>query len=175
MSSSLRSRALRRAWCGAALCLVALAACDAPDEPVAELEPLRPLQLLDRGPEVRELHDYLARYGYFPNPELGRTCTPITEGSEPAAHTWHDNYLCTTANLGIRWSSAGPIAGMRCTQITEGAEPAAHTWHDNYLCVPNDSSLRFSWSSAGPIGGKTCTQWDEGSDPHTWMDNFLCY
>lgn len=103
----------------------------------------------------------------------GRYCTRIDEGSDP--DTWHDNFLCTPSDYGIRWSSAGPIGGMRCTQITEGSEPAAHTWNDNFLCVPHSSNLHFDWSSAGPIGGKTCTQWDEGSDAHTWTDNFLCY
>jgi peptidoglycan hydrolase-like protein with peptidoglycan-binding domain len=103
----------------------------------------------------------------------GRTCTQITEGSDP--DTWNDNWLCSTVDYGIRWSSAGAIGGMRCTQITEGAEPASHTWNDNFLCVPNNSPLNFSWSSAGPIPGRTCVMWSEASDPHTWLDNFLCY
>lgn len=120
-----------------------------------------------------------AMYGLKPiawspaGPLAGRYCTQIHEGSDP--HTWHDNYLCSTVNYGIQWSSAGPIGGLRCTQITEGSEPAAHRWEDNYLCVPTNSPLYFSWSSAGPIAGKTCTQWYESADPHTWMDNFLCY
>ena len=103
----------------------------------------------------------------------GRACTHIHEGSDP--DTWQDNWLCSTVDYGIRWSSAGPIGGMRCTQIHEGAEPASHTWNDNFLCVPNGSPLNFSWSTAGPIAGKTCVMWHEASDPHTWMDNFLCY
>lgn len=120
-----------------------------------------------------------AMYGLKPitwsttGPIAGRYCTQIHEGSDP--HTWNDNYLCSTVNYGIQWSSAGPIGGLRCTQITEGSEPPEHTWHDNYLCVPTNSPLYFQWSSAGPIAGKTCTQWHESADPHTWMDNFLCY
>jgi hypothetical protein len=107
-------------------------------------------------------------------PISGMTCTQISEAADP--HTWHDNYLCATMNVGLRWSSAGPISGMRCTHIVEGAD-AEGTWFDNYLCVPTSSSLRFQWSSAGPIRGVSCIQWYEGAEPAqtTWHDNFLCY
>jgi peptidoglycan hydrolase-like protein with peptidoglycan-binding domain len=103
----------------------------------------------------------------------GRFCTQITEGADP--DTWNDNWLCSTVDYGFRWSSAGAIGGMRCTQITEGSEPPEHTWNDNFLCVPTNSPLNLAWSSAGPIAGRTCTMWHEAADPHTWMDNFLCY
>ena len=59
-------------------------------------------------------------------------CTHIHEGSDP--HGWNDNYLCAPRDLGLRYSSAGPIAGMNCTQLVEGADP--HTWNDNWLCKP---------------------------------------
>ncbi len=98
----------------------------------------------------------------------GMTCTQISEPADP--DTWHDNYLCSDRDLGLRWSYAGPIAGMVCTHVHEGSDP--HGWDDNYLCAPQDLGLRYS--SAGPIAGMTCTQLSEGSDPDTWNDNYLC-
>lgn len=103
----------------------------------------------------------------------GKVCVQINEPSDPNA--WSDNYLCSNTNLGIVWSYSGPVAGMRCTQMNEAAEPAAHGWSNNHICVPTASTLYFTWSSAGPIAGKMCTQIYESSDPHTWMDNHLCY
>jgi len=63
----------------------------------------------------------------------------------------------------------------RATRLRLTRWPRARTWTDNYLCVPTSSTLQLTWSPAGPIAGKTCTQWYEASDPHTWMDNYLCY
>lgn len=106
-------------------------------------------------------------------PVPGMACLQILEASDP--HTWHDNFLCTPRDFGIRWSSAGPIPGMRCTQIIEPAEPQRHTWMDNYLCVPPESRLDLSWSYSGPIPGRHCVRFHEPADPHTWGDNFLCW
>ena len=102
-------------------------------------------------------------------------CVKITESSEPAEHTWGDNFFCWNkerSDPGFKWSSAGPISGMRCTQIIEPSDP--HTWTDNYLCVKSDTPFAFTWSSGGPITGKKCVQWSEPSDPDTWSDNWLC-
>ncbi len=104
-------------------------------------------------------------------PIPGWTCTQILEPADP--HTWNDNYLCASGEIGAVWSYAGPRAGMRCTQILEPADP--HTWTDNYLCVPHNSPYYFQWSFAGPIPGNNCIQWDEPADPHTWADNYLCW
>jgi hypothetical protein len=96
----------------------------------------------------------------------------VNEPSDPDA--WADNNLCTSQDLGIKWSNGGQISGMRCTQIIESAEPTGHTWYDNYLCVPNTSPLTFQWSSNGPISGLSCIQISEPSDHDTWGDNYLC-
>jgi hypothetical protein len=100
-------------------------------------------------------------------------CTQWIEPSDP--HTWHDNYLCASRDLGMRWSHRGPIAGMRCTRIHEGAEPQQHGWQDNYLCLPPSSEVKLSWNSARPLPGMQCVRITEGADPHTWHDNYLCY
>jgi hypothetical protein len=105
-------------------------------------------------------------------PIAGMHCTKITESAEPAAHTWNDNYFCSSRYLAMRWSEKNAINGLRCTKITESADP--HGWSDNYLCLPSNSPWTFSWSGAGTITGKICTWWVEGRDPHTWNDNFLC-
>lgn len=76
MALSKTSRVLRLSL---VLSLLASAAClDAGDAPSDEPggvdpgagSPLRPLQLDDRGPEVRRVYEYLKRFGYFPNPDL---------------------------------------------------------------------------------------------------------
>lgn len=109
----------------------------------------------------------------------GKKCTSLNE-SRDAAGGWGDNYLCANNDVGLRWSSAGPIGYMRCTQIIEPAEPASTTWTDNWLCVPPASGYQFTWSYAGipaaPAGGwRGCVNWNEPNDPHTWGDNWLCY
>jgi len=96
-------------------------------------------------------------------------CTKIDEPTDP--HGWNDNFLCSTHDLGLRWSSLGPINGMVCTKFFEGSDPDG--WSDNYLCAPKDYGFR--WSFDGPVGAMQCLQITEPSDPHTWNDNFLCW
>jgi hypothetical protein len=106
-------------------------------------------------------------------PISGWSCVQLLESSDP--HTWDDNYLCSKTDLGLRWSSAGPIEdpSLRCTQITEPSDP--DTWDDNYLCAPL-SAPQFVWSSAGRVPGMyNCIQFLESADPYTWNDNYLCY
>lgn len=109
----------------------------------------------------------------FAGPISGMVCTQMNESADP--HTWADNYLCATRDIGLRWSSAGPVGGMKCTQIVESADP--DTWNDNYLCLPQNTTVQLSWSSAGPIAGRSCVQVNEPAEPanHTWNDNYLCW
>jgi cytochrome c peroxidase len=107
-------------------------------------------------------------------PIAGMTCTHVNELADLTGG-WDDNYVCASKEIGLRWSMAGPIAGMRCTRVHEDAEPPTTTWGDNYLCVPPESDAFLSWSQAGPIPGLACAQMNEPRDPHTWLDNFLCY
>jgi PKD repeat protein len=100
-------------------------------------------------------------------------CVAFTEPADPAP--WGDNYLCSSRDFGLKWSSAGPITGMRCTQITEPKEPVEHGWTDNYLCVPESSPLELTWSSTGPIEGKECIRIGEHADRHGWKKTSLCY
>jgi len=109
-----------------------------------------------------------------------RHCVQIREPRDPA--TWHDNWLCSRRNLGMRWSYAGPIRGMRCIQVNESAEPAKHAWRDNYLCLPRTSKLQIRWTTSfagkrilNRQGFKRCVRMLEVADPHTWNDNFICY
>ena len=95
-------------------------------------------------------------------------CLQIIEPFDP--NTWHDNYFCSSVDIGLQWSSSGPIDAMTCTQIHESADP--DSWHDNYLCLPVNSNYRFAWSSAGGHGDNFI-QWAESADPHTWGDNYL--
>ncbi|KZN67279.1 RICIN domain-containing protein [Pseudoalteromonas luteoviolacea] len=99
----------------------------------------------------------------------GMYCVQTLEPADP--HTWHDNYFCSSQDIGMKWSYAGPINGMRCTQIKESADP--HTWEDNYLCLPQDSDFLFSWNSAGKANMQKSVRWLESADPHTWDDNYL--
>jgi hypothetical protein len=60
----------------------------------------------------------------------GYNCTLVNEPSDP--HSWDDNFLCTSKDIGLMWSYARHIDNMACTHIHEGADP--HTWNDNHLC-----------------------------------------
>ncbi|MEZ4405999.1 MAG: phospholipase D-like domain-containing protein [Polyangiales bacterium] len=93
--------------------------------------------------------------------------------SEPSdSHGWSDNHVCSTVDMGLRWSNSGPIAGMRCTAITEPGDPDG--WGDNFLCLPNDSQFSLGWSNAGPIPGRLCFPWVEPQESSVWRDNQLC-
>jgi hypothetical protein len=115
---------------------------------------------------------------FYPNgrsPNPADTCVLLYESADPY---WSNNYLCSYANLGLRWSSAGPIAGLNCLQIREPAEPSSTTWRDNYLCGPGSViGAGTRWSYAGrPLGSfHGCINFNDPQDPHTWADNWLCY
>ncbi len=104
----------------------------------------------------------------YAGPMSGKSCVRINEPADP--HTWNDNYLCSDANLGLKWSYSGPLSGMTCVQINEPADP--HAWQDNYLCSAGNLGLR--WSYAGQIPGMRCILVNEPSDPYGWTDNYLC-
>lgn len=104
--------------------------------------------------------------------QAGQACVNVNEPSDPSS--WGDNFVCTAADWGLRWSHAGPLPGMDCVATPESSEPSPEIWADNHFCAPPQSPWRFSWSSAGPIAGRSCVQWNEPADPHTWGDNFLC-
>ena len=96
-------------------------------------------------------------------------CTKLDEPRD--THGWDNNFLCSTRDLGLRWSSLAPIHAMVCTQINEASDPDG--WTDNYLCAPRDYG--FQWSTNGPLKGMQCLQLYEPDDPDTWNDNFLCW
>lgn len=101
-------------------------------------------------------------------------CVQILEAEDPDA--WHDNYLCSSKDIGLEWSFAGRVEGKQCIQIYEHAEPESHAWHDNYLCwsAAKAPRLTMTWTQAGePKPG--CVQWLEPSDSHAWSDNYLCH
>lgn len=104
----------------------------------------------------------------------GEDCEQLHEHSDPQGR-WSRAHLCSNIPIGMRWSSAGPVAGMRCTQVVEPAEPAHTTWTDNYLCLSRDEYLNFKWSYDGPVAGLRCVRWHNPRDPHTCTDNYLCY
>lgn len=99
-------------------------------------------------------------------------CIAINEPAEPAAHTWGDNYFCTSTDIGASFHYAGPDYNKRCVHLSEGSDP--HTWHDNYLCLPHTSPYHLHWESW--ISGRNqndAIRFFEPADPHTWHDNFL--
>lgn len=100
-------------------------------------------------------------------------CVSLTEPSDP--HTWNDNFICTSKNIGLKFSHIGPIAGMKCSSMNEPSDRAG-TWFDNYLCVPKTSQYKLQFSFAGKIPGAKCLSMHEPAEPrHTaWGDNYLC-
>jgi len=73
--------------------------------------------------------------------QSGQTCVQLNEPSDP--HTWGDNFLCTAANYGFRWSNAGPIDGMRILQ---------NTWVFNAARVPAVSVPCGAGAHGLPVG-----------------------
>jgi len=113
------------------------------------------------------------QWSMFGSLEGSAACVLVNEPADP--DPWGDNYLCSTEDFGIAWSSAGPIAGRRCVQVTAPTEPAAHGWHDNYLCVPDSSPLELRWSAEGKIAKMICLQIKESADKDGWTSSYLCY
>ncbi|MDP1918104.1 MAG: M15 family metallopeptidase [Myxococcales bacterium] len=105
-------------------------------------------------------------------PQSGQTCVNLADPGE--THSWSDNYLCTAANLGLRYSWKDPIAEMNCVNTAEPAEENPDVWADNFFCAPKQTPWRFSWSSAGALANRTCVHWNEPTDRFSWSDNFLC-
>lgn len=104
--------------------------------------------------------------------QSGQTCVNLNDPGDP--HSWSDNFFCSTADLGLRYSWKDPIAGMECVNTAEGAEENPAVWADNFFCAPKQSPWKFSWSSAGPIANRTCVHWNEPADRFSWSDNYLC-
>lgn len=61
-------------------------------------------------------------------------CVNIAEPGDPNYGKWSDNHLCTTQDIGLEWSVAGPIKGKQCINIQEPNNPNNWAWYDNYLC-----------------------------------------
>ena len=104
--------------------------------------------------------------------EPDQTCVSVNEPDDP--DSWSDNYLCAATDVGLVFSTPGPVDGMRCANLHESADAHADSWADDYACVPEDSTLDLAWSNAGPIDGYDCVRWNETADPGTWSDNYLC-
>ena len=102
-----------------------------------------------------------------------QSCVSVGDPDDP--NGWKDNFFCSTKDIGMQYSFAGPIAGMRCTNTAEPGEHNPEVWADNYLCLPEDSSYYFQWSAAGPIEGQACIRWYEPGDPKgSWEDDYVC-
>jgi MYXO-CTERM domain-containing protein len=102
----------------------------------------------------------------------GAHCVSINEPDDP--DSWSDNFLCTVADVGLRWSIHGPVAGMRCVNVAESADSHAAAWADDYACIPSDAPFELRWSSAGPVDGWACVHFNETADRESWGDNYLC-
>jgi len=106
-------------------------------------------------------------------PVAGKACVLVDEPSDP--DTWSNNYFCSDANIGMKWSAGGPIDGMRCTLVDEPGDAQAAAWEDNFICVPSDSEHTLAWSHGGAIEGQSCVRWlDHEGDAGAWLDNWLC-
>jgi len=105
-------------------------------------------------------------------PVDGMACVSLDEPMEPDRPIWSDNYLCTPEDIGLEWSTSGPIPDRFCTHLWEASD-VAHGWSDNYLCAPDD--LGLAWTPNDAIKGLPCLQISEWSDPDTWDDNYLCW
>jgi hypothetical protein len=103
--------------------------------------------------------------------QAAMTCVSVNEPADP--ESWSNDYFCSTLDIGMKWSSAGPIDGMTCTQVGEPSSKYAAAWADNYLCVPPQSPFAFAFSSKGKIAGQSCVEWNEPSAA-SWSDNFVC-
>ncbi|MCU0654811.1 MAG: phosphodiester glycosidase family protein [Polyangiaceae bacterium] len=103
----------------------------------------------------------------------GLHCVNVAEPADP--DTWEDNFFCTEEDLGLQWSSAGPIAGMSCAAVHPLQEPLADAWKDNFLCAPEGAPVTFVFSQDGPLPGQTCVRWFEHAETSSaWRTSWLC-
>ncbi len=103
-------------------------------------------------------------------PIAGKSCIQLYEG---ATNSWHDNYLCTDRDYGLRWVGDGNRpANMDCTPVKEGAGGAA--WNDNYLCAPRNFPWHLRFAEWGRLGGYKCKLIPEGAGGWAWLDNSIC-
>jgi hypothetical protein len=102
----------------------------------------------------------------------GHQCANVDSGDP---NTWNDNFLCSSEELGLRFSASGPPDGMTCTQITESADATPQFWANAWLCLPKGAPYSLSWSSAGPLEHSQCVRWFDHSESATWLDNWLCF
>ncbi len=124
--------------------------------------------------------NYLCWNTYWPrtvNAPAPAGCISLNETAEPWEHTWHDNVLCMSPDLGLSWNTAHPNPGSlnpNCVAINEIRDP--HSWQDNVLCSSNPT-VQLRWSAEGIINDANlaCVNIHESSDPHYWADNYLCW
>ncbi|MBL8910668.1 MAG: N-acetylmuramoyl-L-alanine amidase [Archangium sp.] len=120
--------------------------------------------------------DYGFRWSYT-GPIEGMDCTNVSEGAEPLASVWSDNFFCAPKQSPwiISYSSAGPIEGKTCVHLNETVD-LANSWGDNFLCFEPRMVFEegeFSFASAGARPDQSCIN-VATTDPNTWNDNWLC-
>ena len=104
--------------------------------------------------------------------EPDQTCVSVNEPDDP--DSWSDNYLCAATDVGLVFSTPGPVDGMRCANLHESADAHADSWDDNYFCSAAD--IGMLWSHVGALVGMNCTAVTASDDTETdtWTDNYLC-
>ena len=89
-------------------------------------------------------------------------------------YSWHDNYLCTTIDIGLRWKWQGNqwSTDVKCVFT---AEPMDSLWNDNVLCLPIVSPIELIWPYNGPVGQLPCISLGDPTAPAAFFDNYLCW
>lgn len=94
-------------------------------------------------------------------------CTRVNPPSEPSAHNWADNWLCSTEDLGLSASLSGPLDTSThvCTPLLEPGD-SGEGWGDAYLCEPKPST------TVTPPGGLNCSNSDAGNGNTNAYESF---
>lgn len=116
---------------------------------------------------------------YTASSSLPPWCVRITTDDPGHASVgWGNNVLCgpSTGNLGLQFSTNGPVPFKRCTKIEEPSDPSWGT--NSYLCVNNlPQNPILKWVMPAPTAMANCLQILEPNEPeeHNWFDNHLCF
>jgi hypothetical protein len=124
------------------------------------------LTIGDRGEDVRKVYEYLATYGYFPNPELAEAYPgfePLVKKA-PADTTLYDANLAEAVrryqeNMGVEATGSADAETLtrmqpRTCSHPDGYElPGRGHEHTNNKYIVNSHTAGFSWSlDSFPVG-----------------------
>jgi len=103
------------------------------------------------------------------------SCTQILWNREDSSqtHTLDDDFLCTSSNLDLTWSTEGPLDGFRCVNVILDQWGKAYDgWDQQYLCMPRTSPYDIRFSEI-PDADENCLEMRDRGD-HDFPSGYFC-